>query len=483
MNRLVMRNIAFFIFATMSIKLLMSEILSLINVKYDPSFFLRNDIFADGIKTPLAVRSVTAQLLEDNRIQSWPSLFKDYLLNNPYLSDQLSFYHLPPLTMLQVTLLAKLIVASNPIIAILVQFSVFLFGSLFLLHIMIKNSDLDFISRGLLILVFFMSYPTLFLMDRGNYSSGYTTLCVIAYFWLGYTNQYSFARIALLAFAINIRPNIAIFAMFELMIATNIIILTKRCIILSILIGCIFCISLMFSNLIEPNYTIDAFIKGLGLYNKSYILGDSGLSFGSSILGFYKILNYLSSNSVLSIKDINLVISIFGIILLVFLFILIIFKKISKINAIFILLCLNSLCMPVYGIYHLLVYFSPLSILVIEKNKTQNLKIYISPAIFLILMTTLVWIYPNSISTYAVALAALSVPLLYIYLAQNLTIEEKSNSLIILGSSCALTLIGGSMTNNLVITPILFSIMIFVIYFSLRIVLSKSCNTVNNAVK
>ena len=57
----------------------------------------KSDLFADSLKQCLAVRAVSAPLLTDPKVLSWPPLFRQYLFHNDYFRPTISADVQPPL--------------------------------------------------------------------------------------------------------------------------------------------------------------------------------------------------------------------------------------------------------------------------------------------------------------------------------------------------------------------------------------------------
>ena len=131
-----------------------------------------------------------------------------------------------------------------------------------------------------------ISYPTLFMVTRGNLHAGLTAMLAIHALLLGLQRRNPLFAALLLAAAVNIRPNAILLALPLIAfywprkwLFMSGLALSGLTILLS---------SLLISNMAYPAYNLNTFVGGLKTYSEIYLVGDWGLQYGSSLFGAFR---------------------------------------------------------------------------------------------------------------------------------------------------------------------------------------------------
>ncbi|HEY6896844.1 MAG TPA: hypothetical protein VI279_06250 [Rhodocyclaceae bacterium] len=249
-----------------------------------------SDRFADLIKVALSFKTITQHLADSDSFQNWPTLYQGYLLHNPHGGLEnlavggLTHFQYPPLSELIFTLCALLISATKSPSAVLwVWFFIYLCGVYCLGKLAQPASQLS-TERWLFIsFLCLASYPALFMLSRGNYHAGFTSI-LISIFMVSLfgRHQFSITTMVALALAINIRPTAALF-LISLPLTLGLRPSIKPMFRTLILTGALFVATLLIEQSIYPDYTIGNFLRGLEIYRSLYIDGRAGDGGNSSL--------------------------------------------------------------------------------------------------------------------------------------------------------------------------------------------------------
>ncbi len=354
--------------------------------------FQSSDLFADFFKTNFAIAHEIGLSIDQSHL---PPLIRKYLNLNPYQgissleSGKISVSHLPPLTMLVLIFNIFLMKSIGAMPSFLLLFSLFLaciFGVLRFVGLSIRDS-------AFWLGAFFFSYPILFLITRGNLLSGLVTLALFVALFLFIRGNNLLVALLLMSFAINLRPNLAIF-LFVVFIGPNKINI-KNLIFCLTMIAAFFCTSLLVVHMIISDYSLSNFLIGLNNYHHLYVDSGAGVPYGSSLYGaLWAIFGYH--------RYFELTIFIFGLSLLLYVTVLHFFSKIDLVEYIFILCALCCLMTTIFADYHLTIFFLPLLLLYLHdmgkfKNLTSLIKIKSHYGIF---VTCLVLLVPKNFAFY-----------------------------------------------------------------------------------
>ena len=357
MNNQIRRNPAFYIFAIIflftSLNSIFNTLLFSMGYGFPYTTFLFNpaDRFADYFKGIFSYPEAANLHIEVT--SRFTELLNSYLHNNPYngvgaaLNGQLSNLHSPPLGTLLGLLNLKLMHYVN---------SLLLFSSIFFVGFALAYRFLSSISASkedsiYLFLALLLSYPCLFMITRGHIYSGITSLSLLIFIVLMFQDRKKYLGLVLLAIAVNLRPNAIIFLLALGICESRI--LKKDIPIFIGLTTFIFLTSLFFTNKIYTDYTLSNFLLGVSVYHNLYVIGNSGIAFGSSLFGPLKVIfGYSKFIEALPILIAGIIVAISWINLRN--------NKDSKIAFLFILCSTYVLGSAVIADYYLTVFFAPL---------------------------------------------------------------------------------------------------------------------------
>lgn len=321
------------------------------------SYLISTDLFADFLKVVLSYPGANELLPASN--SSMNKIIYNYIINNPYKdatalsSGTLSHFHLPPLS----TVLSLLSLQLMGMITVWGTFFVLLGILLITLAYIAKKYSDNMTGYCTWLLCIIVSYPCLFVIQRGNLFSALTSILIIIAMYLAYTQDKKYFAIFILAIAFNIRPNSAIF-MIALYTAQHRE-FAKRVIMFLILSVFILGVTSVLANLLYHDYSIHNFLIGLNIYHTLYVIGDSGSAYNSSLFGILKLVFGYSKFVELASFFCGLIIAFSGLIL---------HKKNYLTTPIFVfLICISyMLGTTIFADYHLMVFFAPL--LLLSKN-------------------------------------------------------------------------------------------------------------------
>ena len=281
---------------------------------------------------------------------------------------QLTHFHLPPLTtgfiLLSISAFASLGFIYTPLLLVMS-----VIGLLFYATTKICARRLDgFLLFGAVI----FSYPFIFFLQRGNFLAFYafifTAIAVI-----GLARNIQVTPVVLMAIAVNIRPNLAVFVpLFYFLPNRNFVRpLAVLCFALFLFIGFAYLV-----NQSYPEYTLENFLKGLEIYKEMYVIGDWGFGYSVSLYTLFKLITKLLAIT----ADFNLAIlflGIGGVISLTYVYTLYGFRLIQKESLLFLLAAISMLFTPVFADYHLLIFAVPAMFAVAKVDDNKNKQEYV----------------------------------------------------------------------------------------------------------
>jgi hypothetical protein len=346
------------------------------------TYIMRGDYLADLYKISLSY-PIARELFESGNLV-FPNILSpllDVYYKYTYQgieglsSNQLTHFHLPPLT----TAFIFLQIIAFSVMGFLGATTLLLiatFSSIILVSKLAIKKDAYLFS-----LLIFISYPFIFLLQRGNFIAFFSfVLILLAVITLKKGGV--FVPIVLIAIAVNFRPNLIVYASLLYFWPCRSIARPVLTVILALII---FTIALFFDNYIYPNYTLDNFIKGVKIYNLLYVSGDSGFGYSSSLFTLFKFIFKLISIEFVASYAINFQIA-FTMTGLVYFAWLYAQEKIGEIVFVFLLTAISMLGTPIFADYHLLLFIIP-AILVLwnrnEKDRNNKCQIKINNIIFI----------------------------------------------------------------------------------------------------
>lgn len=319
---------------------------------YNTFLFSPRDLHADLIKVALSY-------LRNEQIDyhEWPQLFQNYYINNGYgnldklQTEELTNFHLPPLTTIIALINAKILQCTDPNF-LLILFYAIAFCSIFILALFFGENDKR---RLFLFIMLLFSYPMLFTLTRGHIYAIITNFMTIFFFYNVFKKNNIIVPIVLMAIMFNMRPNSFFLSLlffnygFKKGLAG---------IIFSALIGiALFAVYLNIASYLYPDYNFKNFKRGVEIYYKLSVLGEGGDSFNNSLLGAFKFLKFEN------IEIINKIISVsLGLIALLSLY-LFAKHKISSFDFIFLICSLYTLASSVFATYYMAIFYTFLLLL------------------------------------------------------------------------------------------------------------------------
>jgi len=328
-----------------------------------PALFSAGDIFADSLKSGLAERAVSAPLLTDPKILHWPPLFRAYLLHSSYSTTGILIYCDPPLGTLQLMGVAKVMVLASPWTALATEIAIYSLAAALLAWLLSRLRALPAQTALLLTAPLCLSYPAFFMLDRGNFQSGYASLCVVTYLCTAFTGRWRFLGIAALCYAINVRPNTAVLTMIELVLAPSLLAAIRVPLLAALLSGLVFVLSLAAAHHIDRAYSFRMFYRAYSLYRQDYIVNGVGLVWNDSLYALVTEFRHLaglapgySAAAFHAVTDVG-IIAMLGYIWLAGT------GRIRPVEGVFIAAAFCTLFTPVYGQYHILIFAAVLAVL------------------------------------------------------------------------------------------------------------------------
>ena len=337
-------------------------------------FFLPQDVFADFFKF----------IINQNNLSEYfsvPKGEKGYPYITPYLN--FSFYYQanfinPPFYALISGVNAIFLKLLNPYLAYFLNILLFLIIFFF----QIKNFLVDQKTSYIIFISSVFSYAVLCMMNRGHIFSAFTCLILIQILINCYLKKNFILNFFLVLLAFSSKPTALCFALYIFYYDIS---FYKKFIyfFLLLILAPIFYILFnefnyfflgniwSFYNNFENTFKMHSQL----MYYNSYIIGDAGLAFGSSLWGFVKIFlrSFSNFNPHIWIKITFLFSS-----LIFFIFTLLFFlKKINISVFAYTLVSYYILVSPVSADYHLIVFFGPLLLLLKDYENFNNKDLYI----------------------------------------------------------------------------------------------------------
>jgi hypothetical protein len=379
-----------FLFVTLATNFFVNQFLHLLfDIKR--SVLLNIDFLGDIVKVAISYRFFPLENLE-----TYPDFIQDYWFNNPYkglaglMNGELTNLSATPLGIISSFFTAYLF----NFIGIFETVIFFVIASIFSFYLLINRISIEKKYIFIFLASFIISYPFLFLLQRGNFFAFLSFIFLAFALILSQQKNTNFWLLSIF-FAISVlyRPNIILFAPFFLFgqqtFCFNAFKLMFTFIIITIL-------SFYIANAIYLDYNFLTFLDGLKIYNKLYVLGDDGYAYSISFLSLLKSLNKFF---VLNIP-ISLLLSFNYCLALIFftLTFLLRYKKIiGDYVFLFLLVSLNALLTPVFADYHLVLFFIPIIYYLNQKNykNKDNFYIYII-CICLFSMSPMNYLFENN---------------------------------------------------------------------------------------
>lgn len=327
------------------------------------NYIYQGDLFADFLKVVLSYPLASTLKIQDG--SALGNLASLYLTHNPYAgvdgldSGLLTHFHLPPLTTViglgSVNLMTAFGVAPVFFGLLILVFLLFI---LFAKYISQNTNDWKYWAC-----CFLLAYPFLFALQRGNLFSLITTLLIFLYVVLVFNKKYLTVAILCLAIAINIRPNAIFF--LPLLLTLGFYSGIKRIVYCVFLAGTVFFTCLVLAHGLYPDYDLTSFLKGLAIYHQEHVLGDGGDAFNSS--PFILIKKGLGYHYLAELFG-----TIFSIAITLSAAYLSLKKLLDPIGLLFVLSIAYLCGSPVFGDYHLMIFFIPIISMAVYLQDRQS---------------------------------------------------------------------------------------------------------------
>lgn len=299
------------------------------------------------------------------------ALARGYVAENPYGGPAvlavggLTHFHLPPLT-------TSLALASLGVMKLLgpettYALVVALLAAAYVLLVreVVRGTG----DRLLLALALFLSYPFLFMLQRGNAFAALAALCASWALILLRKGKGTFTALLLLAVAVNVRPNVAL-------LAAPILVWTARparnTLALGALVAGLFAGSLWIAGAVYPAYSLQSFLRGLEIYHRMYVIGPHGAAFSTSL---YSLARFVAVQAGLSLKHLQALEAVLsalaaGVVLLAT------WRRrqgrIGDAEYVFVISAAGMLGTAVFGDYHLLTFAAPLLVALVELEEAPR---------------------------------------------------------------------------------------------------------------
>jgi len=446
----------YFVVLAFALKIALDAVQATLGFGHEALFFTQSDKFADSIKAALALRSVTEPLLTDSRVLGWPALFQDYLFNNSYLTPQFPLYQVPPLGILVFLGTAKIIVMSSPSVALSMLLAVYIAGVAMVSslsrhgHGAVPSAPLR--CAWLLCL----SYPFLFMVDRGNFLSGFSTICVLTYVLTAVTGRGRLLGMALMILAINLRPNVALVTLLEFAVAARFMKAFLPLLVMAVLSTATMALAFAIAPLIDPAVSLPRFLSDYRTYEEGWVRGDAGLNWNNSLFGAVRSIRSLSGLAPAYDPNLARAIWLLGLALVLSFIGLAATRRISRPEAAFLATALCALFTPVFGQYHALMMLAP-ALVIVKEAQVQDTRLtgFWPSLVALIALCYIVQFAPAGSTAIALALGAFAIPFA-IFEWQGRSPRTLSG-LMLCASLLSMSAIGGRLTNGLAVSMLLVS--------------------------
>jgi hypothetical protein len=293
------------------------------------------------------------------------ALARGYVADNPYggpavlAAGGLTHFHLPPLT-------TTLALASLGVMKLLGPETTYgvvvvLLAAAYVLLVreVVRGAG----DRLLLALALLLSYPFLFMLQRGNAFAALAALCVSWGLVLLRKRKATLVALILLAVAVNIRPNVAL-------LAAPILVWTARpvrnTLVLGVLVAGLFAGSLRIAGAVYPAYSLSSFLRGLEIYHRMFVIGPHGAAFSTSLYTFARFVLVQAGLRLKHLQTLEVVLSALaaGVVLLATWR-----RRLGRLGDaeyVFVITAAGMLGTAVFGDYHLLTFAAPLLVALVE---------------------------------------------------------------------------------------------------------------------
>ena len=235
------------------------------------------------------------------------------------------------------------------------------------------------------------SYPALFMLNRGNFAAGLNCLGVVAYVLTYAQDRYRVLGWLSLAVAVNLRPFSALFCAIELSRGGS---LAEK--LWGPIVAGGFSIGLALASLsclriVYPDYSPADLFGGYGAYVDTYVIGDMGLAWNSSLFGATKAIRALFDIHPYYDKNLFLAVSVLSVMEFALLVLAALRRRLTILQATFALTSFYVLYTPVSGLYYTLLFAAPLlmTLLVCDEDERNTFQWHVMVVSSLLMMCPL----------------------------------------------------------------------------------------------
>ena len=158
------------------------------------------------------------------------------------------------------------------------------------------------------------------------------------------------------------------------------------------LAGCLFGLSLYVAQWIYPDYTIGSFLQGLGIYYHGYVLGNSGLNYGSSGFGLVKVILAALEANFIGLESVNILISLWAMVILLLAVFLFLWNRLSGFVFAFLICSIYVLSGSTFSDYHLIVFWGTV---MVYGTYSDTGKVILTPLDLIVLCVSVFLLVPK----------------------------------------------------------------------------------------
>lgn len=346
-------------------------------------FFPANDRYADFIKVALSYQHIFTETLASKAyLNHWPYIFRLYLLDNPYdlsahnlsvpdAEANVTNLHLPPFASVLYLSCARLIAATNPLVAMAMFWGAYLIGGWGVARMARAHFGVSRACGWFILFAALACYPVLWMLARGNLAGGYSGLLTLGWLATAVSGRNRWAGWVMLALSVNLRPEPALLVMIELLGSGSLWTRFSRMAIPGTMSVALAAITFPIAHALYPLYTLDNVRHGLRIYHFRYIVSDMGDEWNASI--------FLWAKGVLMLMDVRpryndgvaqalelcgsaaLLLAIWGAWA----------RRIAMPALVFLLTALPAMFVPVYSYYHMVAFVAVIALLVADFERNS----------------------------------------------------------------------------------------------------------------
>jgi len=365
-NRLPV-GVIIFLLMVLSLRSLFDELSYEIGVMHWSMFVTPDERFSDLLKA--AMSYLNPSLVDKSNFLHWPAQFRAYLIHNENTGPLRYNLHLLPVANLLLIFAAKLILTTGATQTLVIFFFAYLGFVGLIARFFMTSMNVTRLDALAFAFVLVGSYPALFMLTRGNFNSGFTSLLLCTYVLATMSGKARWLGWAAFVLAVNMRPNTAILAGLEFVASPNFRRALLNIVMLALLCLAAFGASYTLLNSINPIYTIPNLLNGLHVYNATYFLSDGGDDFNLSVYAADKFVRHIWHIGPYFSQTAFDVITFCGVIMIAMTLWLVALRRLSRTEMVFLALAFCVMLTPVFSLYHMPVFAAALALILHENRK------------------------------------------------------------------------------------------------------------------